>query len=82
MTKVNNRNPSDGNERAGDRSSAMKGDFTYRMHLPGFLAEEEVGLGDVVKRTASYFWIKLGEGCKRRTAMLNRWLVFTRRQSK
>ena len=82
MTKENYRNPRDGNERAGDRSSARKGDFTYRMHLPGFLAEEEVGLGDVVKRTASYFWIKLCEGCKRRTATLNRWLVFSRRLSK
>jgi hypothetical protein len=82
MTKENYRNTSDGNEREGDRSSVMKGDFTYRMHLPGFLTEEEIRLSDVVRRTASYFWIKLCEGCKRRTATLNRWLVFTRRQSK
>ena len=82
MTKENYRNPSDRNERASNRSSARKGDFNYRMHLPGFITDEEIGLGDVVKRTASYFGIKLCGGCERRAATLNRWLVFTPRQSK
>jgi hypothetical protein len=52
------------------------------MRLPGFINEEEIGLGDVVKRTTSYFGIKPCGGCEHRAAALNRWLVFTRWQSK
>ena len=49
----------------------------YRVHLPGFVAEE-VGLGDVIKRTTSAVGIKPCGGCQRRAAALNRWLVFSR----
>jgi hypothetical protein len=48
------------------------------MRLPGFIAEEEIALGDVVKRTISYLGIKPCGGCERRAAALNRWLVFSR----
>ena len=54
----------------------------HRIRLPGFITDEEIGLGDVIKRTTSYFGMQPCGGCGRRAAVLNRWLVFTNRQSK
>ena len=54
----------------------------HRLRLPGFITDEEIGLGDVIKRTTSYFGIRPCGGCGRRANALNRWLVFTNRQSK
>ena len=51
----------------------------HRVRLPGFLSDEEIGLGDVVKRATSYLGIKPCGGCGRRADALNRWLVFTNR---
>jgi hypothetical protein len=53
-----------------------------RVRLPGFISDEEIGLGDAVKRATSYVGIKACAGCRRRAAALNRWLVFTNRRSK
>lgn len=55
---------------------------SHRVRLPGFLVEEEIGLGDVVKRTTSYFGIKPCGGCEQRAAALNRWIVFTKGRSR
>lgn len=49
----------------------------YRVRLPGFIADEEIGLGDVIKRVTSSFGIRPCGGCERRAAVLNRWIVFT-----
>ena len=49
----------------------------YRVRLPGFIKDQEIGLGDVVKRTTSVVGIRPCGGCERRAAMMNRWLVFT-----
>ena len=54
----------------------------HRLGLPGFITDEEIGLGDVIKRTTSYLGIPPCGGCGRRAEALNRWLVFTHRQSK
>jgi hypothetical protein len=54
----------------------------HRVRLPGFIVDEEIGLGDAIKRTTSYIGIKPCGGCGRRAAMLNRWLVFNHRQAK
>jgi hypothetical protein len=51
----------------------------YRVHLPGFLTEEEVGLGDVIKRVTYTVGIKPCGGCEHRAATLNRWFVFSGR---
>ena len=51
----------------------------YRVRLPGFLTEEDVGLGDVVKHVTHAVGIKPCGGCERRAAALSRWLVFTGR---
>jgi hypothetical protein len=53
----------------------------HRVHLPGFITDEEVGLGDAVKRATSYIGLKPCGGCERRAAALNRWMIFTRRHS-
>jgi hypothetical protein len=47
------------------------------MRLPGFVRDEDIGLGDLVKRTTVSLAIKPCGGCERRAAMLNRWLTFT-----
>ena len=49
----------------------------YRMRLPGFISEEDIGLGDVIKRVTTAAGIKPCGGCQRRAAVLNRWLVFS-----
>jgi len=52
----------------------------YRVNLPGFMTEEDIGLGDVIKRVTSSIGIKPCAGCGRRAAVLNRWLVFSGRR--
>jgi hypothetical protein len=49
----------------------------HRVRLPGFVADEEIGLGDVIKRATSYIGIKPCGGCERRAAALNRRVIFS-----
>jgi len=51
----------------------------YRVRLPGFILQEDIGLGDVVKKATSYVGVRPCGGCERRAAALNRWLVLGRR---
>jgi hypothetical protein len=51
----------------------------YRMRLPGFVSDEEIGLGDAIKRMTYALGIKPCGGCERRAAALNRRFVFTGR---
>jgi hypothetical protein len=50
----------------------------HRVRLPGFLIEEETGLGDAIKRATYALGIKPCGGCEKRAAALNRWVRFTR----
>jgi hypothetical protein len=50
----------------------------YRVRLPGFLIQEEIGLGDVIKRITYAIGIKPCSGCEKRAATLNRWMRFSR----
>ena len=50
----------------------------HRVRLPGFIVEEEIGLGDVIKRATYAVGIKPCSGCEKRAAALNRWMVFSR----
>ncbi len=52
---------------------------SYRVRLPGFITEQDIGLGDVIKRATSAAGIKPCASCERRAAMLNRWMVFGKR---
>ena len=53
-----------------------------QVRLPGFLADEPIGLGDLVKRATSSVGIQPCGGCARRAARLNSWLAFGGRGSK
>jgi hypothetical protein len=50
----------------------------YRIRLPGFIKDEDVGLGDVVTRAAYSLGIRPCGGCTQRAAALNRRVIFTR----
>jgi hypothetical protein len=49
----------------------------YRINIPRFITDEDIGLGDVVKRVTSSIGIKPCGGCQRRAERLNHWLVFS-----
>lgn len=51
----------------------------HQVRLPGFIIDEEIGLGDVIKQATSYIGIKPCGGCAKRAAALNRRLVFSKR---
>lgn len=49
----------------------------YRVRLPGFLVDAEIGFGDLIKRTTYVMGLKPCSGCERRAAALNRWMTFS-----
>jgi hypothetical protein len=53
-------------------------DKAFRIRLPGFVRDEEIGLGDVVKRMTYAAGIRPCGGCEKRAAALNRRVIFTR----
>ncbi|MDQ0956511.1 hypothetical protein QFZ66_000389 [Streptomyces sp. B4I13] len=55
----------------------------HRMRIPGFVTgDEEVGLGDVVKRVTYAAGIRPCGGCERRAAALNQWVAFSNRRGR
>ncbi|MFC8618020.1 hypothetical protein ACFT9M_16615 [Micromonospora purpureochromogenes] len=52
-----------------------------RLRIPGFVNDQDVGLGDVVKRVTSMAGVKTCRGCEGRAATLNRWVTFSGRNS-
>lgn len=46
--------------------------------LPGFLIEDDIGAGEMIKRATAAIGIKPCGGCGRRAAALDRRLIFTR----
>lgn len=50
----------------------------HRVKLPGFLIDEEIGLGDAIKRVTYGMGIKPCAGCEKRATTLNRWMRFSR----
>jgi hypothetical protein len=49
----------------------------YRVRIPGFLIEQEIGLGDAIKRVTYAMGIKPCDGCNKRAAALNQWVRFS-----
>jgi hypothetical protein len=47
----------------------------YRVRLPGFVSDQDVGLGDAIKRASSTVGIRPCDGCNRRAETLNRWFA-------
>ena len=66
------------NAREGNDSPDQREHPVKQVRLPGFITDEQIGLGDVIKRATSYIGIKPCGGCEHRAATLNRWMVFTR----
>lgn len=48
----------------------------HRVRLPGFI-DEEIGLGDAIKRVTYAMGVKPCSGCEKRAAALNRWMRFS-----
>jgi len=55
------------------------GQEPFRVRVPGFIGNEDVGLGDVIKRATSAVGIGPCGGCLRRAEALNERFVFTSR---
>jgi len=53
----------------------------FHIRLPGFLVDEEAGLGDIIKRATATVGIKPCGGCEQRAAALNRRVVFSGRRT-
>ena len=49
----------------------------HRVRLPGFIVDEDVGLGDIIKRATYRMGIAPCGGCEKRAVALNRWVRFT-----
>lgn len=64
-------------ENSGNEPTAREQDTAHRVRVPGLVTNEEVGLGDVLKRATAAVGIKPCSACQRRAAALNRWVVFT-----
>ncbi len=62
----------------GDGVSPEEERARHRVRLPGFVSEDDVGLGDMVKRATTAIGIKPCRGCERRARALNRWMSFHR----
>ena len=66
------------NEKEPTNNPGDKGERQpHRLRLPGFITNEEIGLGDVIKRVTSAGGIRPCGGCEHRAATLNRWLIFS-----
>lgn len=65
---------------ASDRRNDQNESTPRRIRMPGFSAETEVGLGDVIKRATSLAGIRPCGSCLERAARLNRSLVFIGRR--
>ncbi len=64
--------------RKNSNSPAQRSPPLHQVRLPGFIDDEEIGLGDLIKRATSSLGIQPCGGCEHRAAVLNRWMVFTR----
>ena len=60
-----------------DNVADKTNDKAYRVRLPGFISDEEIGLGDLIKRATSAIGVTPCGGCARRAAVLDRWIVFS-----
>ena len=62
------------------KKSKSEGKQPKKLNIPGFISDEDIGLGDVIKRATSYIGIEPCGGCQKRAETLNRFLVFSPRK--
>jgi len=60
-----------------DDNDAEQDTQPLRVRLPGFVSDEDIGLGDALKRVSYMVGIKPCGGCDKRAAALNRWILFS-----
>jgi len=60
--------------------STQRAQAPHQVRLPGFVADTEVGLGELIKRATSLVGIRPCGPCEQRAASLNRWMVFSGRR--
>jgi len=60
-----------------DENDAEQETQPLRVRLPGFVSDEDIGLGDALKRVSYMVGIKPCGGCDKRAAALNRWILFS-----
>ena len=53
----------------GQNSSTQTDTQPYRVRLPGFISDNEVGLGDVIKRATSAIGVRPCGGCEHRAGV-------------
>ena len=58
----------------------LPGRKPFEIRLPGFVTDTDVGLGDVIKRSAYRAGIRACGGCDRRADKLNRWVIIKGRK--
>ena len=63
-------------QRPGDDQTVPR---KFRVRLPGFTSDDDVGLGEVIKRSTSRVGIRPCDACARRAARLDRWISFSGR---
>ncbi|GAA4630415.1 hypothetical protein GCM10023196_055690 [Actinoallomurus vinaceus] len=54
----------------------------FRVRMPGFVRDEDIGLGQAIKYVTTRTGIRPCGGCERRAAALDRWVVFSSRSGK
>jgi len=67
-----------GRRRISTQSGKENKKKLLKIRLPGFIVDEEIGLGEVIKRATAAVGIKPCGGCERRAAALNTRVVLTR----
>ena len=64
--------------RESTRESTQRGGTArHNVRLPGFITEDAIGLGDLVKKVTYSVGIKPCGGCEQRAGKLNRWMKFS-----
>jgi hypothetical protein len=63
------------------KSSLTKESKLYRINIPGII-NEEIGLGDVIKKITKSVGFNPCGGCQKRAEAMNRWLVISPRYRK
>ncbi|MET8830445.1 hypothetical protein ABZX40_33720 [Streptomyces sp. NPDC004610] len=52
----------------------------HDLRLPGFVREDEIGLGDLVGRATTAMGVHPCGGCGRRARRMNAWVTFSTRR--
>ncbi len=67
--------------RSRAKASTKTSSWPYRVRLPGFVRDDDVGLGDVIKQATAGVGVHPCGGCAKRAEVLNRWFMIAGRRS-